>query len=46
MPQAFTGCERSVQFVVSELHDVVVNPRIPLPALMFQVATLKVRVRF
>jgi hypothetical protein len=35
-----------MQFVVSELQDFVVNPRIPLPDRMFQVATLKVRGAF
>src|SRR4051812_25230029 len=46
MPHAFNGCERSVQFSVSWLHDVVVNPRIPMPDRMFHVATLKMRGTF
>ena len=41
MPQAFSGCDRSVQFRVSLLHDVVVKPRIPMPDRMFQVADLE-----
>jgi hypothetical protein len=46
MPQALIGFERSVQLIVSWLHDVVENPRIPMPDRMFQVATLKVRGAF
>src|SRR3954471_23237216 len=46
MPHAFMGWERSVQLRVSWLHDVVVNPRIPMPDRMFQVATLKTRAAF
>jgi hypothetical protein len=42
MPQAFTGFEVSVQLIVSLLHEVVANPRMPMPERMFHVATLKV----
>src|SRR4051812_36557175 len=42
MPQAFIGFDGSVQLSVSLLHEVLVNPRMPIPDRMFHVATLKV----
>src|SRR3954467_7628616 len=43
MPHALRGCDLSVQLMVLELHAVVVNPAMPMPERMFQVATLNVR---
>ena len=42
-PHALTGCDRSVQLIVLELHEVVVKPAMPMPERMFHVATLNVR---
>jgi hypothetical protein len=42
MPQAFIGRDASVQLSVSLLQVVVLNPRMPMPDRMFQVATLNV----
>jgi hypothetical protein len=42
IPQAFIGCDPSVQFRVSLLQPVVAKPRMPIPDRMFHVATLNV----
>src|SRR3954468_1921857 len=44
IPHALSGCDRSVQLIVLLVQFVVVNPAMPIPERMFQVATLKVPV--
>lgn len=42
MPHALSGCERSVQLGVLLVQFVVLNPAMPIPERIFQVATLNV----